>query len=158
MSDDRRLVSLGGGLEVPYPEPRDGAITTIARANTRRDTRPELALRSALHRRGLRFRADYPVRCSCGVSVRVDVAFTRLKVAVFVDGCFWHRCPEHGTIPRRNQGYWLPKLKANVQRDRRVSQALSRDGWMVIRVWEHEPVDDAVTTVEHALALAAQTS
>jgi DNA mismatch endonuclease (patch repair protein) len=92
------------------------------------------------------------------VSVRVDVAFTRLKVAVFVDGCFWHRCPEHGTIPRRNQGYWLPKLKANVQRDRRVSQALSRDGWMVIRVWEHEPVDDAVTTVEHALALAAQTS
>ena len=106
------------------------------RANRRRDTRPEVALRSELHRRGLRFRVDYApdpiVRC------RVDIAFTRARVVVFVDGCFWHSCPEHGTSPRANREWWRAKLDRNIERDRRNDIEMTRLGWTVVRVWEHE--------------------
>jgi DNA mismatch endonuclease (patch repair protein) len=81
------------------------------------------------------------------VRVRGDIAFTRLKLVVFVDGCFWHRCPEHGTTPSRNQAYWLPKLETNVERDHRVDAALVADGWHVLRVWEHEDVTRATERV-----------
>jgi len=153
-----RTVALGDGLVVPYPDPVDECATKIGKANVRRDTRPELLVRSTLHRRGLRFRKDYLIRSSSGVRVRADVAFTRLKVAVFVDGCFWHACPEHGTTPRRNQGYWLPKLKANVERDRRVDAALTADGWCVLRLWEHEEVSEAAARVEGVVLSLDQVS
>ncbi|MDQ1438214.1 MAG: mismatch endonuclease, patch repair protein [Acidimicrobiaceae bacterium] len=119
------------------------------RSNRGRDTGPELALRSALHRRGYRFRVNHrPLR---GVRRTVDVAFTRWKVAVFVDGCFWHGCPEHRTVPATNRAYWEPKLARNVERDRETEGLFGASGWRVVRVWEHETVDDAVRKVAAAV-------
>lgn len=110
------------------------------------DTGPELALRSELHRRGLRFRkTTTPIE---GVRCRADLVFKRARVAVFVDGCFWHRCPIHGTQPRTNNEYWQAKLDRNVARDRRNDEALMTSGWEVVRVWEHEDVGAAADRVE----------
>jgi DNA mismatch endonuclease, patch repair protein len=103
----------------------------------RRDTKPELALRRAVWRLGLRYRVDVaplPGRR------RADLVFTRARVAVYVDGCFWHSCPTHATIPKANRDWWITKLAANVQRDRDTDQRLAKAGWTVIRVWEHEDV------------------
>ncbi|MGH9103082.1 MAG: very short patch repair endonuclease [Acidimicrobiales bacterium] len=101
----------------------------------RRDTRPELELRRAVWRLGLRYRVDAPpVRGRH----RADLVFRRFCLAVYVDGCFWHRCPLHGTLPRANREWWAAKLDANVSRDRQTDQALADAGWSVVRVWEHE--------------------
>ena len=121
------------------------------RANRRTDTKPELALRHALHQLGYRYRKDYRLDLDSGRRVRPDIAFTARKVAVFVDGCFWHACPEHGSKPRANEWYWGPKLIKNVERDRVNDAALILAGWIVIRLWEHVPLDEAVTTVVTAL-------
>ena len=121
------------------------------RANRRRDTKPELALRRALHGRGLRYRKDLRLDLAGGARVRPDIAFTARRVAVFVDGCFWHACPQHGTRPAANTWYWDPKLAKNVQRDRAADAALAQAGWAVVRVWEHESVDAAVSAVVDAL-------
>jgi DNA mismatch endonuclease, patch repair protein len=122
-------------------------------ANKRSDTKPELALRSELHRRGLRFRKDYRLVLGA-VKPRPDIVFTRAKVAVFVDGCFWHSCPEHrGKTPKTNAEYWAPKLAANVERDRRYDDALRESGWSVVRVWEHEDIEEAAAIVERAVRL-----
>lgn len=118
--------------------------------NRRVDTKPEVAVRRALHRAGLRFRKDYRLDLD-GLRVRPDVVFTRRKVAVFVDGCFWHSCPAHGKRPSRNADYWLPKLERNVERDRQQDAALRAHGWHVIRAWEHEAVDEVVRRVISAL-------
>lgn len=123
--------------ERDYPRPLDGEVSKRMRANRRRDTRPERRLRSLLHAGGLRFRVDQRVVAG-RVTVRPDVVFARARVALFVDGCFWHACPAHGTQPGRNTAYWAPKLVRNVERDRRVTEALEGDGWVVVRVWEHE--------------------
>jgi DNA mismatch endonuclease, patch repair protein len=122
------------------------AVQAVMRANKRRDTRPELRLRGELHRRGLRYRVDLPIRTS-SLIVRPDIVFTRRRVAVFVDGCYWHACPDHGTQPTRNVAYWLFKLRRNVERDRAVDAALAAEGWRVVRLWEHEPADRAVERV-----------
>jgi DNA mismatch endonuclease (patch repair protein) len=150
---DGRTVVVGPGIRAPYPVPSTPAATKIALANRRKDTRPEVALRSALHRMGLRFRKAHTVRAG-DVLVRPDVVFTRHRVAVFVDGCFWHCCPEHGRIPKSNLDYWIPKLQANVTRDRRVTAALRRDGWHVVRVWEHEPPSSAAAVIAGVVARA----
>lgn len=139
MSDS--YVTLGEGQRVKYPKPASAAASTVGRANTRADTRPEVVLRSELHRLGLRFRKNHLVRLTTG-RVRVDIAFTRVQLAVFVDGCFWHRCPVHGTTPKTNQDYWLPKLEANVRRDQRNNTELKEAGWSVLRFWEHERPDE----------------
>lgn len=83
--------------------------------------------------------------------MKVDIVFPRQRVAVFVDGCFWHGCPEHGRVPKANSHYWSKKLNGNIQRDRRTTVALEGDGWRVIRVWEHVPADVAAETVLAAL-------
>lgn len=108
------------------------------RANRRRDTAPELRVRRLLHDRGLRYRVDLGIRVGAVGLVRPDIAFTKVRLAVFLDGCFWHRCPEHGSEPRSNEHYWLPKLRANVERDRRQTAGLESSGWVVQRYWEHE--------------------
>lgn len=118
--------------------------------NTRVDTKPEVALRSALHGRGLRFRKDYLLRLG-GIRFKPDIVFTRAKVAVFVDGCFWHCCPVHGTQPKANDTYWTPKLARNIERDREQVEALEDAGWAAVRVWEHEPLDSAVEAVLRSL-------
>ena len=125
------------------------------RANRRTDTKPELALRHALHRLGYRYRKDHRLDLDGGRRVRPDIAFTARKVAVFVDGCFWHACPEHGSKPRANEWYWGPKLIKNVERDRINDAALILAGWTVVRLWEHVPLDEAVGTVVTALATIA---
>ncbi|UGT64897.1 very short patch repair endonuclease [Nocardia asteroides] len=115
-------------------------------ANRRTDTKPEIALRKALHHLGYRYRKD--LRLDLGeVKVRPDIVFTARKLAVFVDGCFWHACPVHGRRPTTNEWYWSPKLQRNIDRDQRVSGALRAAGWRVVRIWEHEPLPDAVATV-----------
>lgn len=116
----------------------------------RRDTSPELALRRCLHARGLRYRVDAPV--VAGLRRRADIVFPRSKVAVFVDGCFWHSCPDHGTLPLANRTWWKQKLARTVERDRDTDERLARSGWRVIRVWEHESPDDAAQRVAKAVA------
>jgi DNA mismatch endonuclease, patch repair protein len=124
------------------------------RANRRRDTSFELALRSALHARGMRFRVDYPVKLPGQRAFRVDVAFTRQQLAVQCDGCFWHGCPEHGRrTTSRNSHYWTPKIERNRQRDTQQDAALRAAGWAVIRIWEHEEVEAAVQAVASTLKL-----
>ncbi len=125
------------------------------RANRRTDTKPEIALRHALHRQGYRYRKDYRLDLAPGSRVRPDIAFTARRVAVFVDGCFWHACPQHGTRPASNTWYWGPKLQRNVERDRAADAALAAAGWQVVRVWEHETLEDAVAAVTAALVLPA---
>ena len=115
----------------------------------RRDTQPELALRSELHRRGFRFRVDRaPVP---GLRSRADIVFGPARVAVYVDGCFWHSCPEHGTRPKANADWWERKLARNRERDRETDRALREHGWEVVRIWEHEKVLEAADRVEAAL-------
>jgi DNA mismatch endonuclease, patch repair protein len=131
--------------------PSRPGITAIMRGNKKRETRPEIAVRSALHHAGLRFRKDYPIRPDNGRPIRVDIAFPRRRVAVFIDGCFWHRCPEHGNEPRVNTTYWGPKLTRNVTRDHEVDERLRQAGWAIVRIWEHEPPTAAVNRVRSAL-------
>ena len=102
----------------------------------RADTVPELALRSELHRRGLRFRVGIKVPGSPRRTI--DIAFPKQRVAVFVDGCFWHRCPQHSIPAKNNSGWWSAKLTTNVERDQETTQLLVDQGWQVVRVWEHE--------------------
>lgn len=83
--------------------------------------------------------------------MRPDIVFSRKRVAVFVDGCFWHACPEHGTSPAHNASYWSEKLKKNVARDVRVTAALMSSGWDVVRIWEHTSVEDALATIVDAI-------
>lgn len=115
----------------------------------RRDTAPEVAIRRALYARGWRYRID--LAPLAGMRRRADLVFTRRKVAVFVDGCFWHRCPIHGTVPKSNTAWWLAKLDGNVTRDRDTDDRLVTAGWRVVRVWEHENPTDVVPRVEQAL-------
>jgi DNA mismatch endonuclease, patch repair protein len=119
------------------------------RGNRAVDTRPEVAVRSAAHALGLRFRKHVaPLR---GLRCRADLVFTRQRVAVFVDGCFWHVCPEHGTSPTTNSPYWLAKLSGNVRRDRRNDDALAAAGWTVVRIWEHEDARAAALRIAAAV-------
>jgi DNA mismatch endonuclease, patch repair protein len=110
----------------------------------RRDTGPELALRSAMHRMGLRFFVD---RAVLGNRRRVDVVFPTERVAVFVDGCFWHSCPIHGTTPHQNREWWVSKLDLNRARDEDTDRVLRDGGWTVIRFFEHEDLTVAAHTV-----------
>ena len=143
-------MSIGGGVVVPYPEPLNDSVSKIGRANHLRDTKPEVRIRSAVHRRGLRFRKNFLLRVA-GVRVRPDLVFTRWKVAVFVDGCFWHCCPEHHRMPTRNAHYWVPKMQRNVDRDRGVDVALSQAGWDVVRIWEHDETEEAAERLSRLL-------
>lgn len=132
--------------DAAYPNPTSAAASAIMRANPPADTAPEIRLRSALHRAGLRFRKNHAISLR-DVRARPDIVFPSARVAVFLDGCFWHRCPEHGSAPKSNNHYWAPKLAHNVERDRRIDDALSAVGWTVVRVWEHEPPEQAVDRV-----------
>jgi DNA (cytosine-5)-methyltransferase 1 len=115
------------------------------KAQRGRDTKPEIAIRRALHRRGLRYRLQ--VRPSDGLRVRVDIAFMSEQVAVDVRGCFWHRCPTHRTSPRANAERWAEKLDRNVERDAASVAALTALGWHVAVVWEHEDPEAAADRV-----------
>jgi DNA mismatch endonuclease, patch repair protein len=137
-----------------YPQATNDGVSIRMRGNRRRDTKPEVAVRSALHRRGLRFRVDHPVQLP-GRVVRADIVFPRKRLAVFIDGCFWHQCPIHATLPQTNTDYWLPKLERNVKRDRLIDELLGGIGWSVLRAWEHEaPAQVAGRIAAHLNAIA----
>ena len=115
----------------------------------RRDTGAELALRRALHARGFRFRVDRSVLDDR--RRRVDIVFGPARVAVFIDGCFWHGCPEHATHPRSNGEFWRAKVEANQARDRDTDRRLQDAGWLLVRVWEHEDPEVAADRIEPLL-------
>lgn len=146
---DQRERDYEAGL---YPRPATPGRGRNMRAIRRSDTKPEVALRSALHAAGYRYRKDLRLTLTGGVHPRPDIVFTRRKVAVFVDGCFWHACPEHFKPPSRNPEYWGPKIDRNVTRDRRYDEALLAAGWTVVRVWEHQDIAEALGLVVTAVA------
>ncbi len=118
------------------------------RRQRRRDTKPEMAIRRLLYAQGLRYRVDVVLP---GMRRRADLIFNSVRVAVFVDGCFWHGCPEHGTQPKSNTAWWEEKIMSNVKRDRDTDRRLVADGWTVIRVWEHESPEIAVARIAAAV-------
>jgi DNA mismatch endonuclease (patch repair protein) len=133
------------------PAASSGAALNRMKLQARRDTQPEIQLRRELWRRGLRYRVDVAVLP--GLRRRADIAFTRQRVAVFVDGCFWHACPKHATFPRSNKDWWAEKLNANVARDRDTDRRLRAAGWMVIRIWEHRDPGEAAEAIQQALSM-----
>lgn len=131
------------------PPASDEATSSRMRRVRRRDTAAELALRRELHRRGLRFRVEYAVP---GLPRRrADVAFTRDRLAVFVDGCFWHGCPIHATAPKSNAEWWREKLQRNIERDRDTDRTLALNEWHVQRFWEHDDPVGAAEAVHRLL-------
>src|SRR5688572_23942760 len=122
------------------PEASSAEARIRMQGTPRRDTPCELELRSAIHGKGLRFRVDWPIP---GTRRRADLAFVSVKIAVFVDGCFWHGCPEHATWPSANANWWRNKLIANAARDRDTDLRLKELGWTVLRFWEHEDMQKA---------------
>lgn len=125
-------------------------------ANRSRDTKPELALRQAIHARGLRYRVA--VRPVPRIRRTADLVFTRVKVAVFLDGCFWHGCPEHHTMPATNNGYWLDKVTRNRARDIETNRLLADAGWTVLRFWEHEDPEPCASRVADVVGELRQRS
>ena len=119
-------------------------------SNKAHDTVPEVALRAALHKAGLRFfkhrRAIRDLKCL------PDVVFPRLKIAVFLDGCYWHGCPQHATWPKTNGAWWRAKLEENRARDRRHNAALEAAGWLVVRIWEHQNPHEVAAAVKELVA------
>ena len=111
-----------------------------------KNSNPELRIRKALHARGLRYRLhrkDLPGK--------PDISFGPAKLAVFVDGCYWHNCPEHGTIPKKNREWWIEKFEQNRYRDRRKDQELEKLGWLPIHVWEHEDPRHAAEKIQRLI-------
>lgn len=133
-----------------YPYPSSPAASAVMKRNVKSDTKPEVAVRSLLHRRGYRFRKHLLVQAG-DIRVRPDIVFTRRRIAIFIDGCFWHRCPLHGTEPRSNSEYWRQKLDRNVARDVEVDSALKAANWLVLRIWEHVPPVEAVEQIDAVL-------
>ena len=124
------------------------ASRAVMRANRRRDTRPEMAVRRLVHALGLRYRVDH--RPLPDLNRRADLVFTRAKIAVFIDGCYWHGCPDHGTTAKANAAYWSAKISRNKSRDADTDHQLTQAGWTVLRFWEHEDPDVVARTVaEH---------
>ncbi len=147
---ERQYIAIPLGI-VTAGRPTTDAQTSARMSRQRRvGTKPETELRKELHRRGCRFFVDRaPVR---GLRRRADLVFPRRKVAVYVDGCFWHCCPEHATYPKNNAQWWADKLAGNVARDRDTDARLADAGWLVVRVWEHEPAAVAADRVQAALS------
>ena len=121
------------------------------RGNRAKDTKPEVETRRLLHRKGLRFRKSYTIRIKHFRST-VDIAFPRLRLVVFIDGCFWHSCPQHGHTPKTNVAYWHAKLLGNVARDREVNALLSEAGWEIIRFWSHINPNEITESVANRVA------
>ncbi len=132
-------------------QPPTDAKRRAMQAQRERDTGPELALRRELHRRGLRYFVHR--RPLAGVRREADLLFVRARLAVFVDGCFWHGCPDHGTSPKSNAEWWLVKLARNQERDADTDVQLQSGGWEVLRIWEHEAIEEAADRVERALRI-----
>ena len=128
-----------------HPGSSDAALSARMSRLRRRDNGPELAVRRLLHAAGLRYRVAWPVP---GQRRRtIDIAFTRLRLAVYIDGCFWHGCPQHLHLPRANRAWWVRKIETNRGRDEDATRQLTHLGWTVLRFWEHEEADEVARQV-----------
>jgi DNA mismatch endonuclease, patch repair protein len=125
------------------PAPLNKAVSTQMQKMRRSSTAPEMLIRNELHHRGLRYRVNFAL-----LPGRPDLAFTLARIAVFVDGCFWHACAEHGILPKNNREWWREKLERNVARDREKDQQLDMAGWVVVHIWEHEDPVVAADAIE----------
>lgn len=125
------------------PIPLNKIVTRQMKKMPRAGSKPELLLRSELFRRGMRFRVNYK-----RAPGRPDIAFTRAKIAVFVDGCFWHACPIHGTLPKNNREWWRSKLEGNRERDARKDLELRAQGWLPLHYWEHDDIEEVADEIE----------
>jgi len=134
----------------PSPKPSSELASRRMRNTRSRDTPPELAIRRLLHARGLRYRVD--ARPLKGLNRKADLVFGPAKLVVFVDGCFWHACPEHGSAPKANAQWWAEKLRTNVEPDRDTDAKLASAGRTVLRIWEHVPSATAAELVATAVA------
>lgn len=153
MPGEERSVRRSGGVSdtaylkpptIAAPPVTPGARNTML-ANRGRDTRPELALRSRVHRAGLRYRVNWPLPFDR--RRRADLAFTKVGLYVFVDGCFWHGCPEHFVVPKTRTDFWVAKIERNRARDDDTDVRLRELGFAVLRFWEHESADLAAAAV-----------
>ena len=149
----RRVRHIGGdGVEASTrsrPIPSGPSVGQRMARQRSRDTGPEVAIRREMHRRGMRYRLCWPVP---GASRRtIDVALPGRRVAVFIDGCFWHGCPVHATWPKANAEWWAQKIRRNCERDLETDRLLGDQGWRVVRIWEHEAVTDGVDRIEDCL-------
>ncbi|MFE4357558.1 very short patch repair endonuclease [Kitasatospora sp. NPDC056800] len=135
----------------PNSKASSRAVRANMQANRGRDTGPELALRSLVHARGLRYRVD--VRPILEIRRRADLVFAKDRVAVFVDGCFWHGCPEHSRPAKKNAEAWSLKIAGNRARDAETNSLLRAAGWTVIRVWEHDDFGAAAKKIAETIAL-----
>ena len=122
------------------------------RANRGKDTGPERLVRSRLHAAGLRYRVHLAVRVDGGRPISIDIAFPAIKLAIFIDGCFWHGCPQHKTVPASNVAYWGPKLARNAERDETTTARLGIAGWQVRRYWEHLDAEVVATDIASLVA------
>jgi DNA mismatch endonuclease, patch repair protein len=127
-------------------DPVSAATTKRMTATRGRDNPREMELRSALHRRGLRFRLHRALLTDSRRTV--DIVFPRARTAVFLDGCFWHGCPTHRSWPKNNADWWREKIEGNIARDRDTDRRLREQGWRVLRIWEHEPIPTAADRIE----------
>lgn len=128
--------------------PSSAAVSARMSRQSSRDTAPEVAVRKILHAAGLRYRVNVPVP---GMPRRtIDIVFGPAKIAVFLDGCFWHGCPQHATRPKSNAEWWRAKLDKNIARDRETTEHLEAEGWTVLRFWEHENPEAISQTVARA--------
>ncbi|QIR70707.1 very short patch repair endonuclease [Kocuria sp. KD4] len=130
-------------------QPESWASSPLARrvmqGNRSRDTVPEMAVRRLLHAAGLRYRVS--IRPEPGLRRTADIVFTKKKIAIFIDGCYWHGCPEHCHLTSSNYDYWLQKIEGNKRRDAQTNAHLRAAGWTVLRYWEHTPAEDVVDEI-----------
>lgn len=117
-----------------------------------RDTGPELILRKALWSAGFRYRIQYHI------TGKPDIVFIKYRIAIFVDGCFWHGCPLHSVTPRTNTDFWIHKIKRNMERDREIDERLKHEGWNVLRFWEHDIENNIHTCLERIQSVIPQKS
>lgn len=130
------------------------SVRAVMAANKGKDTKPEKLLRSALHRKGLRYRVG--VRPVSDLRRTADVVFPKARIAVFVDGCFWHGCPEHHRPAKQRDRFWREKIQGNRDRDAATNLALREAGWTVVRFWEHDDVEEAAERIWEIVALKKQ--
>jgi DNA mismatch endonuclease, patch repair protein len=149
MNKSTRTKGRAGHRSLLKPIPLTEAIACKMKAQRRRDTPCEVALRKLLHASGFRYRVD--VRPEPSIGRRADIVFARVKVAVFLDGCFWHACPEHVSWPDNNGTWWKQKLERTRSRDQETSKVLSDHGWLVLRFWEHANARTAAQRVARAI-------
>jgi DNA mismatch endonuclease (patch repair protein) len=131
------------------PTPNRETIRKVMQGNRGRDTKPELAVRRLVHARGLRYRVN--ARVEPDLRRTADLLFARRRIAVFVDGCYWHGCPEHFQPPKSNTEFWTSKIDRNRDRDAQTNDVLRRRGWTVLRFWTHEPATAVADVIETAV-------